>query len=197
MPIHTIGDSHSMFGWRNIPGVIVHHIGPKLAFSVGRDGLAIPPEFGIQGGDTVVFSFGEIDCRCHIHKHVTPETSYMEIIDSIVSAYIGRILELSASLPGVRCCIYNVVPPVQRHMSAENKQYPFLGSDEERRSYTLYFNAALAAACVTHGFTFVDIYDAYATPEKYLNRAHSDGHVHIRDAGYIIDFARAHLSLDF
>lgn len=188
MRIHTLGDSHAMYGWRDIPGVIVHHIGPKLAFSVGRDGLTIPSEFGIQSGDIVVFSFGEIDCRCHIHKHVTPEKSHKEIIDSIVTAYIERIVELSAKLPGVRCCIYNVVPPVQRHTTAENREYPYLGTDEERRSYTLYFNTALATTCAAHGLIFADIYNAYATPEKYLNHKYSDGYVHINNPMFITTY---------
>jgi hypothetical protein len=188
MKIHTIGDSHAMFGWRDIPGVIVHHLGPKLAFSVGRDGLTIPPEFDIQAGDRVVFSFGEIDCRCHIYKHVTPTTSYKEIIDGIVTAYIARIIELAASLPGVRCCIYNVVPPVERHKSAENKQYPFLGSDEERKSYTQYFNTALATACAANRLTFIDVYKYYATPQGFLNSAYTDGHVHIKNPMFITSY---------
>lgn len=194
MPIHTLGDSHSMFGWRNIPGIIVHHIGPKLAFSVGRDGLVILPEYNIQAGDTVVFSFGEIDCRCHIYKHVTPEKSYKEIIDPIVSAYIERVMELSAILPGVRCCIYNVVPAVQQRLTTINRQYPFLGSDNERKSYTEYFNATLANTCAAKGLTFIDVYNAYTTPQGFLNRAYSDGHVHIANGRFIMDYVSTHLT---
>jgi len=41
MVIHTFGDSHSYFGWGNIPNVSTHHLGPKLCFSIGRDGINI------------------------------------------------------------------------------------------------------------------------------------------------------------
>lgn len=54
--IHTIGDSHSRFGWEGI-GINIHHIGPKLCYSVGRDGLNLI-EYGVSEGDTVVFCFG-------------------------------------------------------------------------------------------------------------------------------------------
>ncbi len=176
-----------MFGWRDISGVVVHHIGPKLAFSIGRDGLTLPPDHGIKAGDTVVVSFGEIDCRCHIHKHVSPVRTYQSIIEAIVLTYIQRISELSTSLPGVRWCIYNVVPPVERHTSPENREYPFLGSDEERKSYTQYFNNALATVCGARGLTFIDVYNAYSNDRGYLNRHYSDGHVHIKNPVYIRD----------
>ena len=37
--IHTIGDSHSYFGWDNIPNVTNHYLSGRLCHSVGRDGL--------------------------------------------------------------------------------------------------------------------------------------------------------------
>lgn len=188
MTIHTLGDSHSMYGWRDISGVVVHHIGPKLAFSVGRDGLDVGPEYGICVGDTLVVSFGEIDCRCHVAKHVTPEKPARAIIDSITTSYLNTIREVGWSLPGVRICIYNIVPAVQRHTSLENREYPFLGTDEERREYAGLFNAFLALKCPTYGFTFIDVYTRYTNSEGYINRAYSDGHVHIRNPVFIREY---------
>jgi len=88
MTIHTFGDSHSYFGWDNIPNVKIHHLGPKLCYSIGRDGINIKDNsnvcsFGKNGitikdnavvkeNDVVIFCFGEIDCRCHVHKYITP-----------------------------------------------------------------------------------------------------------------------------
>jgi hypothetical protein len=192
MTIHTLGDSHSMFGWKDISGIVVHHIGPKLAFSVGRDGLVVGPEYGIQAGDTVIFSFGEIDCRCHVYKHVTPETPARAIVDSITTSYLSAIRDVGRAQPGVRICIYNVVPAVQRHTSAENREYPFLGTDEQRREFTLLFNEFLAAKCAGHGFTFIDVYARYTNAEGYINRAYSDGHVHIRDPVFIREYLVNH-----
>ena len=45
-------------------------------------------------------------------------------------------------------CVYNVVPPVQKHNTHENLEYPYLGTDEERKKYVLYFNKKLKQKCI-------------------------------------------------
>ena len=92
MHIHTIGDSHSMqmHGWE---GVINHHCGPILCYSFGMqklDRIDIR-NFNINDGDTIIFSLGEIDCRCHIQKHISPNKTYQNIIDEIVNNYFEAI----------------------------------------------------------------------------------------------------------
>ena len=75
--IHTIGDSHSSFGWKTINNVKIHHIGAKLCYSFGKKGFDdynILQE--IECGEVVVFCFGEVDCRCHIIKQITKENTY-------------------------------------------------------------------------------------------------------------------------
>ena len=44
-----------------------------------------------KDGDTIVFCLGEIDCRCHIHKHITETTTYQDIINNIVDNYFEAI----------------------------------------------------------------------------------------------------------
>ena len=46
--IHTIGDSHSAGGWGEIPGVLVHWVGAKLCYSIGRDGIIIEDSYGVK-----------------------------------------------------------------------------------------------------------------------------------------------------
>jgi len=55
MMIHTFGDSHSCRGWEGIPNIQTHHLGPKLCFSIGRDGINIKDGFNVKNGDTVIF----------------------------------------------------------------------------------------------------------------------------------------------
>ncbi len=68
MRIHTVGDSHSHCAWPDY--VIPHHLGAILCYSFGKEKLERCDlrELDIEDGDTVIFCFGEIDCRCHIHK---------------------------------------------------------------------------------------------------------------------------------
>ena len=80
MTIHTIGDSHSHCAWPAF--VVPHHLGAMLCYSFGKEKLARCDlrDLDIVDGDTVIFCFGEIDCRCHINKHITQNFTYKIII---------------------------------------------------------------------------------------------------------------------
>jgi hypothetical protein len=71
--------------------------------------------------------------------------SYNIIINEIVDNYVKaiKINILYSKLKLKHICIYNVVPPVQKYNTYENKEYPYLGSDEDRKQYVLYFNKIL------------------------------------------------------
>ena len=70
MKIHTIGDSHSIFGWDNT--IIKHHMGPMLCYTFGTKKLnrICLLDFNIEKDDIIIFCLGEIDCRCHIFNHI-------------------------------------------------------------------------------------------------------------------------------
>ena len=194
MSIHTIGDSHSNNGWI---GIVNHHIGPVLSYSFGKEKLdrCDIRKFNIKDGDTIIFCLGEIDCRCHIHKHVTQTTPYQDIINNIVDNYIEAI-ELNVSVSQLKLknvCVYNVVPPIQKSNTPENREYPFLGTDEERKQYVLYFNKKLKEKCSEKGYIFFDIYDNYIDTNGFLRKDMSDGTVHIRNGDYINKFMKDNL----
>ena len=193
--IHTIGDSHSYFGWDNIPNVTNHYLCDRLCHSVGRDGLDLcAPEYKIESGETLIFCFGEIDCRCHVNKHIRPDFTYMEVIDNIVTKYFAQVkiavdnLYAKSGVTDIRVCIYNIVPAVRKSTTCENKSFPFLGSDADRKSYTLYFNTRLKELCVEYGFIFFDVYDKYICADGFIKRELSDGHVHIKNGIHIREF---------
>lgn len=190
MTIHTIGDSHSYFGWTNIKN---HHLGPILCYTFGKENLkrCNLNNFNISNNDTIVFCLGEIDCRCHIHKFIH-EKSYEDIIDDLVNNYldaINLIIEKS-NLKQLKICIYNVVPPVNKHNSNENKAYPFLGTDDERKNYVLYFNKKLKEKCQIHNYIFFDVYEKYCDSYGYLSKKYSDMHVHIKNGIFIDEFIK-------
>lgn len=196
MSIHTIGDSHSDNGWS---GVVNHHLGPVLCYSFGKEKLnrCDIRNFNIQDGDTIIFCLGEIDCRCHVHKHVTNASTYQDIIHNIVDRYFEAI-ELNVSIAQIKLknvCVYNVVPPIQKHNTHENPEYPYLGSDEERKQYVLYFNEKLKEKCREKKYIFFDIYNHYADENGFLSKELSDGNVHISNGKgmYISNFMNEHL----
>jgi hypothetical protein len=192
MVIHTFGDSHSYSGWKDIPNVINHHLGPKLCFSFGRDGVNIK-NYNVKNGDTVIFSFGEIDCRCHIYKYITEGNDYKQIIDNIVKNYFIQIQNAVNAFEHLTTVVYNIVPPIQKHNTPENVRYPYLGTDDERKTYVLYFNKKLKQMCIENNFLFFDIYDKYTDSNGFLDKSLSDGIVHIRDGVFLKKFVEDNL----
>jgi hypothetical protein len=189
MSIHTIGDSHSFNGWS---GIINHHLGALLCYSFGKAKLnrCDIRNFNIKDGDTIVFCLGEIDCRCHIHKHITETTIYQDIINNIVDNYFEAI-ELNVSTSQIKLkniCVYNVVPPIQKYNTWENSEYPYLGTDEERKQYVLYFNEKIKEKCIEKKYLFFDVYDKYIDENGFLRKDLSDDNVHIRNGVYIRNF---------
>jgi hypothetical protein len=194
MSIHTIGDSHSTHGWS---GVITHHLGPLLCYSFAKENLnrCDISKFSIKDGDTIIFCLGEIDCRCHIHKNITPGSSYRDIIDNIIDGYFEAIdINVATSqLKLKNVCVYNVVPPVNKNNTIEHPHYPYLGSDDERKQYVLYFNEKVKEKCILKNYIFVDVYDKYTDPDGFLRKDLSDGNVHIGDGVHIRDFITEHI----
>jgi hypothetical protein len=194
MSIHTIGDSHSLIGWNEI---INHHLGPVLCYSFGKKKLNICDirNFNIKDGDTIIFCLGEIDCRCHIHKHIKENTTYQDIINNIIDNYFEAI-ELNVSISKIKfkkICVYNVIPPIHKYYIYENSEYPFLGTDEERKNYVLYFNKKLKEKCNEKEYVFFDIYNNYIDENGFLRKDLSDGNVHIGNGIYISNFIKENI----
>ena len=159
MTIHTFGDSHSSYGWKNIPTININSIFGKLCYSIGRDGfdkfniknLNLNERQPVKDGDIVIFSAGEIDCRCHIHKYITDENSYQNIINSIIEKYFIIIKANIDQFNNLKVYIYNVVPPIRNSDTTfKCSTQPLCGTNESRKTYTLYFNETLKEYCLDH-----------------------------------------------
>ena len=90
-------------------------------------------------------------------------------------------------------CVYNVVPPIQKHNKVENPEYPYLGTDEERKQYVLYFNKKLKEKCIEYNYIFFDVYEKYIDENGFLRKDLSDDSVHIRDGSHILSFINENL----
>jgi hypothetical protein len=190
MNIHTFGDSHSRFGFRDNPLIHTYDISSSLCYSFGRDkfGRLNIMNYNVQENDIVIFCFGEIDCRCHLHKYITNDISYTNIIDEIIDNYFIAINLNVNQFNKLHVCVYNVVPPVEKYNTHENTEYPYLGTDNDRQNYVLYFNKKLKEKCFQHKYIFFDIYDKYIDKKGFLSKELSDGNVHILNGIYIHEF---------
>ena len=67
-------------------------------------------KFNLNDGDTIVFSLGEIDCGCHVHKHITNVLKYETIIDNIIYNYFEAINFnlINANIKLKNICIFNI-----------------------------------------------------------------------------------------
>lgn len=187
MTIHTIGDSHSHFGWDDT--VVKHGLGPILAFSIGNGRLDMvdTSNFNLQPNDWFIFSFGEIDCRCHIAKHITETDTYQVIIKNIVEKYIAAVAKFvkGINMP-LNIGIYNVIPP-KKIDTGNNADFPFIGSSYERLRFVQYFNECLESEVSKYNYTFINILKFYTTDEGFLNPALADVSVHIIDGQMLMN----------
>lgn len=190
MTLHTFGDSHAYFGWNKIEGIICHNQNSTLCYSFGRDKLNrinIKNE-GVCENDTVVFCLGEIDCRCHIHKYITTENTYQQLTDPIIHSYFEAIKENVNMYNKLKVCVYNVLPPVTKENTHYNLEYPYLGTNEERKNYVLYFNQKIKEYCEQNNYIFIDVYEKYCNEEGYLNKQLTDGSVHMKNEIHLKNF---------
>lgn len=180
---YTIGNSHAKWGFENIDSffikIKINWLGPKLMFSIVRDGFSISLKF--NENDKIIFCFGEIDCRCHIYKY---KENYIKNIDDICEGFILRVLQMKNSQKIIPY-IFNVVPPTKYNKRINNKSLPFLGLDNDRKIYHNYMNKKLFELCCQNNIEYLDVYDCYCDNEGFLNNNLSDGNVHIQNPFYI------------
>ncbi|MCX5921935.1 MAG: SGNH/GDSL hydrolase family protein [Candidatus Dependentiae bacterium] len=199
--MYIIGDSHACFCFNNtVPACPTNvnfvfeyskdsftyrmpfHINSfvsRTMFRVGRDGLRGLDirALGVCENDVAVFTFGEIDVRYHIGRQRDKQgRSTEEIIDSLVSAYIGTIQANKNNYTNVTCVIVSVLPPCDKGFSYE---YPIYGSLQDRVAITRAVNERLKSYSQLHGIYFLDIYSMYALENGALNESLSDGIVHV------------------
>jgi hypothetical protein len=176
--IHVFGDSHSLEFFQ-IPHCVIHHLGPITMHRVGRDGLSFLylPNLGVLEGEVAVFSFGEIDARCHIGRQRDLfNRSQDEVIETLAYNYLYTLVLNRMLYRKLTLIVYSVTPPTDCHY---NPAYPFYGSVEDRVAITKQLNRRLKQLCRKVGIEFLDVYADYANPDGTLNLLFHDGTVHI------------------
>lgn len=170
--IYTMGDSHAWHCWLNIDGVADHTVGPMTLYRFGDSKPILVKK--IPDGVIICFCYGEIDCRCHVHKHPPWEKT----VEDLVKNYLDAIDKNVKDRNFADVWIFNVVPPPRRdHRVCHDKSFPFLGTDLERLRYVTRMNNLLGES----KYRFVDVYDHYCDEDGFMIHNKSDGHVHIKE----------------
>ena len=191
--IHIFGDSHAKFNFSKIQinhPVQNHYKNSITLHRVGRDASNFIDfrKYKITPTDIIVYQFGEVDCRCHIHKQLETGRRLSEIVENLVTPYLDSIqknlLEMKTPLEPVRYsksrfsmqfiqpALYSnsnidpvvIVCCIPPPMNNENTivsdfgVFPFRGSNSDRAMYTETMNAALQQGCIARGILFFDYY---------------------------------------
>ncbi|MFC5727419.1 MULTISPECIES: hypothetical protein [Nocardioides] len=192
-----IGDSHSvLLNTSRFPfptlapvgeGRWVWHLGPRLMFSMARDGL-LPyvRRFARLAGRierardvSYLFVFGEIDIRCHL----APRLRRGEHLD-FVTAYVDRVAALVRDLGGTRAVVVVPVPPAVDAL--DHSAFPVIGTPEERLAAHDALRRRLVEEAANHSAPRVDILDltpALAGETGLLRDELTDDGCHTNDAG--------------
>lgn len=118
--------------------------------------------------------------------------SYKDIINDVVEKYFEAI-DLNVNISKIKLkniCVYNVVPPIEKYNKLENPEYPFLGTDKERKEYVLYFNEKLKEKCKEKNYIYFDVYNNYIDINGFLKKELSDDNVHIINDIYTSKFIK-------
>ena len=191
--LHTVGDSHSkshlsFWGDVKMPSLWSfqeHPLGAITAYRYGRDPSVVSLyEFHLRPGDAVVFCFGEIDARVHIHRHSNATYAVAkDMISTLAAKYVASIEAALSTLPPTTkreslggVVVLGIPPAVDvpdgtnvttrcqnlvfgsiDESKCKSAHIPFVGPPEARRSYVELFNDALIAETTRHGFHFLSL----------------------------------------
>lgn len=128
-----------------------------------------------------VFSFGELDVRCHSAKWLGPDGGATGAA-RLASAYAAAAQRYVASVDDRCVAILLAVPPPSEE-GANNPKAPFRGDLYERAAATTVLNNALRIACDESDgvlFTGADTFAFARNALGTLRKDCSDGHVHVK-----------------
>lgn len=197
---HTVGDSHATkryslwnFTIDDMP-IVDHYLPGKLMYTFGKGKLSVAniKTMGVQDNDYVCFCFGEIDCRNHVHKHVTSTRSYQQIVDELVKDYFEAIIQNVSQYRDLSVLVFNIPPPARAFQI--HGDFPFLGTDEQRQLYYTYCNDKIKTMCAANNYTFIDVYKQYCDEDGFLNKQYSDGMMHLKNGLFVESFLNNHFA---
>lgn len=182
---NTIGDSHCIFSFKDIPNVQTHHIWMVTMHRIGIEKIKFK-SFNVQSEGWLITCFGEIDVRWHIGKQVRDGREEEEVLDTLVYNYVEALKENLKDYPNI--CVMEIVPPA--YSCNVSSEYGFVGTDKERARYCSGINHRLRQTCEKNNLKVLEIHEHYADSGGMLIPELSDGSIHIGDNNAVKNLLR-------
>ncbi len=183
--IFIYGDSHGDHCFKRLePAIQIKNLYEMsiTMFRVGRDNKILNfNKSDVDMNDTVILSYGEIDCRCHIQRQINTGRNEDDVITELVDNYFRTIQN---NLSNNKIIIVGVIPPTKQSDYEKlngpiTHEYPFVGTDQDRVRYTNKVNRLIDDRCAISGYIYFNPFDYYTRPDGTLKYEFSDSTVHL------------------
>ena len=190
--IYIYGDSHANFNFKNLilPHKNYYHNSITM-HRIGRDNIIINfNRSQINEKDTIVMVYGEVDCRCHIHRQIKLGKEEDAVIYELVSNYF---ITIQNNVPlYTKVIIVGIVPPTYRPNEETSDDdptriLPIIGTNEERVRYTYKVNQLLQEMANIYNYVYFNPHSYYTSSEGTIKPELSDNCVHIGNNTYLLE----------
>lgn len=170
----TLGGRELLKVTRHLGAVTMHGLSSGAALNA--DAFR---EHGLGEGDTVVTVCGEIDIRAHVLRVAARTRQAPEAVVRHLCARFAATLHASVQAFGrLEVIVAGPAPPLEVER-IEGNTIEVAGSIEERVRCTRLMRNELAMQCARRGWSFLDVYGAFADERGALDVARSDLFCHV------------------
>ena len=152
-----------------LPCFRVFHLGPATAWQAfefgsttrGREKLESLLRRDVGRDQSVLLSYGEIDCRCHIPRAVLAGAPMAQAVEQTVARFMRLPLDLQAR--GLRAAVWGPPAVTAQPEALKDPQHPLpeVGPLELRREITRAYMQQLQTSCAAAGIPCVCLADQF------------------------------------
>lgn len=164
MSIKMIGDSHC-FVFEGIIDIKWFGLNHKTTMHQ----FTMDPVYNLSDGiETIIFTYGEIDCRYSILQQILiKKKKGDEIIEELINKYVNKVLEYKNKY-NISVCIYNIPPTSKTNLRDT------YGTITDRKIITLAMNKKLEERCKEMNIPFLKTYDIIVADDGFLRQDIAD-----------------------
>ncbi len=190
--IFIYGDSHANRSFKNLKLPYVDkHENSITMFRIGRDNIIINFNKNEHDDNSILcFTYGEVDCRCHIQRQINNGRNEEDIIHELVNKYFQTIKN---NVNKYKKIIIVGIIPTTRQYDYENihgpilHEFPFVGTDDDRVRYTKKVNETIQKLCQDYDYIYFNPYNFYTREDGTLIFELSDTVGHLADNSFFLE----------